>query len=94
MNVNSILDRNNRTEELNDLVRILLNFAIRDIKAQGVKPLILETYRTQKRQNYLYCQGRTVSTARKKGISKSFAQSYCDPKAAKVTWTINSKRYI
>ncbi len=90
MYVNHILDKNNRTDELNDLVRILLEFAIRDIKVQGVRPLILETYRTQKRQNYLYCQGRTVSEVMKKGISKSFAQSYCNPKAAKITWTVNS----
>lgn len=90
MYVNSILDRNNRTEELNELVRILFELAIYDIKEQGVKPLILETYRSQQRQNYLYCQGRTVSEVMKKGISKSFAESHCNPKVAKVTWTVNS----
>lgn len=46
-------------KELNPLAQVLLNLAIRNIKAQGINPLIVETYRSQERQNYLYAQGRT-----------------------------------
>lgn len=47
-------------EELNPLCQILLNKALIDIKASGINPLIVETYRSQVRQNYLYSLGRTV----------------------------------
>lgn len=77
-------------KELNKLVRIMLEMAIADIKSQGVNPLIVETYRPQERQNYLYCQGRTIAEATAKGISSSFAKAYCNPKGGKVTWTLNS----
>lgn len=46
--------------ELNPLCQILLNKAIGDIKASGINPLVVETYRSQVRQNYLYSVGRTV----------------------------------
>lgn len=46
--------------ELNPLCQILLNKAIGDIKASGINPLVVETYRSQVRQNYLYTIGRTV----------------------------------
>lgn len=45
--------------ELNPLCQILLNKAIEEIKAAGINPLVVETYRSQVRQNYLYEQGRT-----------------------------------
>ena len=48
-------------EELNPLCQILLKKALEDIKAVGINPLIVETYRSQVRQNYLYSIGRTVS---------------------------------
>lgn len=46
--------------ELDCLCQIQLNQAIKDIKAAGINPLIVETYRSQVRQNYLYSLGRTV----------------------------------
>ena len=46
--------------ELNPLCQILLNKAIGDINASGINPLVVETYRSQVRQNYLYSVGRTV----------------------------------
>lgn len=46
--------------ELNCLCQIQLNQAIKDIKAAGINPLIVETYRSQVRQNYLYSLGRTI----------------------------------
>lgn len=78
------------TEELNQLVKAMLELALEDIRSQGINPLVVETYRPQARQNYLYCQGRTVSEITAKGISKSFAQAYSAPKAIKVTWTLSS----
>lgn len=76
--------------KLNELVKVMSKLAIADIKKQGVKPLIVETYRTKKRQKYLYCQGRSVEECMAKGISKSFAKKYCNTKVGKVTWTLNS----
>ncbi|WP_455717095.1 M15 family metallopeptidase [Anaerosporobacter sp.] len=46
--------------ELNELCQILLNKALEEIKAAGINPLVVETYRSQVRQNYLYSQGRTM----------------------------------
>lgn len=88
--VDSVLIRNNDTKELNILVKTLLELAITDIIALGINPLILETFRSQIRQNYLYCQGRTIEAVTKKGISSTFAKTYCNPDAKKVTWTLNS----
>lgn len=68
----------------------MLELAIEDIRKQGVNPLVIETYRPQERQNYLYCQGRTVAECVAKGINQAFATAYCNPKAGKVTWTLNS----
>lgn len=77
-------------KELNPLARVMLELALADIKKQGVNPLVVETYRSQERQNYLYCQGRTVAECTAKGISRFFAETYCNPKVAKVTWTLSS----
>lgn len=82
--------RNDSLTELNKLVQVLLQLALADIKKQGVTPLVLETYRAQARQNYLYCQGRTIAEVTKVGISKSFASKYCKPNEDKITWTRNS----
>ena len=76
--------------ELNKLVKTMLELAIADIKKQGANPLVVETYRSQERQNYLYCQGRTVAECVAKGIKKDFATKYCNPKTNKVTWTLSS----
>ncbi|WP_455716394.1 M15 family metallopeptidase [Anaerosporobacter sp.] len=47
-------------KELNPLCQILLNKALEEIKAVGINPLVVETYRSQERQNHLYSQGRTL----------------------------------
>lgn len=78
------------TKELNKLVQVMLELAIAEIKAQGVDPLVVETYRPRERQNYLYCQGRTVAECTAKGISSAFAKAYCNPTVGKKTWTLNS----
>lgn len=83
-------DRCNDVKELNVLVNTMLELAIADIKEHGVNPLIVETYRAQERQNYLYCQGRTMAECTTKGINSTFAKAYCNPSASKVTWTLNS----
>ena len=88
--MNKLPERCNSLKELNKLVRTMLELAIADIKSQGANPLVVETYRPQERQNYLYCQGRTISECVAKGINQSFATAYCSPKAGKVTWTLNS----
>jgi peptidoglycan LD-endopeptidase CwlK len=77
-------------KELNKLVQVMLELALADIRSQGVNPLVVETYRPQERQNFLYCQGRTIAEATAKGINQAFAAAYCNPQAGKVTWTLNS----
>ena len=88
--MNKVPERCSDLKELNKLVRTMLELALEDIKSQGVNPLVVETYRPQERQNYLYCQGRTIADCVAKGITKTFAEAYCNPKAGKVTWTLNS----
>ena len=50
--------------ELNPLCQILLNKALEEIKAAGINPLVVETYRSQVRHNYLYSIGRTTPGAK------------------------------
>jgi peptidoglycan L-alanyl-D-glutamate endopeptidase CwlK len=88
--MNKIPERNNDLQELNKLVKVMLELALEDIRSQGVNPLVVETYRPQERQNYLFCQGRTIAECTAKGINTAFATAYCSPKAGKVTWTLNS----
>ncbi|WP_455718344.1 M15 family metallopeptidase [Anaerosporobacter sp.] len=57
----SNIDQCRDIEELNPLCQILLNKALEEIKTAGINPLIVETYRSQMRQNYLYSIGRTVA---------------------------------
>ncbi len=45
--------------ELSPLCQALLKIALADIVAQGVEPLICETFRSKERQAELYAQGRT-----------------------------------
>lgn len=85
-----VTDQCRDVRELNPLVETMLNLAIKEIIKQGVTPLIVETYRSQERQNYLYCQGRTIAQCTAKGINRQFAEAYCNPKGQVVTWTLDS----
>lgn len=58
------LDQCRNVKELNPLCQILLNKAIEEIKKEGIKPLVVETYRSQARQDYLYSVGRTLPGAK------------------------------
>ncbi|MDF2941484.1 MAG: peptidase and DD-carboxypeptidase VanY/endolysin [Herbinix sp.] len=88
--MNKLLEICNDTNKLNGLVKAMLELALADIKKQGVNPLVIETYRPQDRQNYLYCQGRTIAECTAKGIKSSFAKTYCNPSANIITKTLNS----
>jgi len=48
-------------KELNILCRTLLTLALDEIEKNNITPLVVETYRSQARQKYLYAQGRTIS---------------------------------
>ena len=74
------------TKKLNKLVQIMLAAALAEIKAKGVNPLVIETYRTRERQNYLYGQGRTKAQCLAAGVPAAYAR----PGATQVTWTLNS----
>ncbi len=85
-----VTTRYSDVNKLNKLVQTMLKLALADIKKSGVEAVVYETYRTQDRQNYLYCQGRTVAECVSAGISKKFAQQYSKPEKNKVTWTLKS----
>lgn len=89
-NMSNVIDQCRDIKQLNPLVQVMLNLALADIKSQGINPLVVETYRPPERQQYLYCQGRTIAECTAAGINKSFATAYSAPKDAKVTWTLNS----
>lgn len=84
----TLTDRN--INSLNPVAQAACNLFMSKCKEAGLNVLITETRRTQERQNYLYCQGRTVAQATAKGISKDFAAKYCNPSAKQVTWTLTS----
>lgn len=88
--MNNLIDQCRDIKQLNPLVQVMALLALADIKNQGVNLLVVETYRPVERQQYLYCQGRTIAECVSAGINKSFATAYSNPKAAKVTWTMNS----
>jgi len=88
--MNKLPERCSDMNQLNKLVKVMLELALDDIKAQGVNPLIVETYRPQERQNYLYCQSRTIAKCVAEGINKAFAEAYCNPRVNPVTRTLNS----
>lgn len=76
--------------QLNKVAKTACELFVKRCKEAGLNVLITETVRTQERQNYLYCQGRTVNECVAKGISREFATKYCNPKAQQVTWTLSS----
>jgi len=67
-----------------------------EIEMKGINALVVETYRALERQYYLYCKGRTVEEAIRKGVPKSKAEKYVaqlkaeNYKGGKVTWALNS----
>lgn len=77
-------------KKLNILVQVMLAAALADIKAQGVNPLVVETYRPKERQYMLYGQGRTVQQCVDAGMPKAKAKTYSKIGATRVTWTLNS----
>lgn len=48
-------------KKLNKLAQLLLTLALDEIEIYNITPLVVETYRSQERQKYLYSQGRTRS---------------------------------
>ena len=79
-----------RLSSLNPKAQEAFNLFLDECKKNGLNVLVTEARRSQERQNYLYCQGRTVSQVVAKGISKEFAIKYCNPNAKQVTWTLTS----
>lgn len=88
--MSNLIDQCRDMKQLKPLVQVMLNLALADIKGQGINPLVVETYRPVERQQYLYCQGRSITECIAAGISKAFATAYSAPRASKVTWTMNS----
>lgn len=71
--------------KLNGIVKELLSLALEEIKSCGITPLVVETYRTQERQYWLYGQGRNALQLIKKKVPIKYAH-----KGPIVTQTINS----
>lgn len=85
-----VTDQCRDTGKLNVLVQVMLAAALKEIKAAGVNPLVVETYRTKERQYYLYGQGRTAAQCTAVGVPVDKAKKYAKPGTTKVTWTLNS----
>lgn len=77
-------------KQLNPIVRIMLEEALKRIKEKEINPLVTETYRTKERQYYLYGQGRTYSQCVGAGMPSQKAKAYANPSKTKVTWTLDS----
>lgn len=86
----AVTDQCRDTGKLNVLVQVMLAAALKKIRAAGVNPLIVETYRSKERQYYLYGQGRTVSQCIAAGVPASKAKKYANPGMRQCTWTLNS----
>ena len=84
--MSNVTDQCRNTKKLNKLVQIMLAAALAEIKAKGVNPLVIETYRTRERQNYLYGQGRTRTQCLAAGVPAAYAR----PGMVQITWTLNS----
>lgn len=84
--MSNVTDQCRNTKKLNKLVQIMLAAALAEIKAKGVNSLVIETYRTRERQNYLYGQGRTWAQCLAAGVPAAYAR----PSLAQITWTLNS----
>lgn len=69
----SVTDQSRDIKELNPLVQVQLKLALEEIKAAGVTPLIVETYRSQERQNYLFKQKPPVTKTLKSMHTKRVA---------------------
>ena len=76
-------------KELNPLVKVMLEAALKDIKKKGVEANIVETYRPKERQYYLYGQGRSVAECIKGGVPSAKAKLYARS-GVEVTWTLDS----
>lgn len=77
------------TAELNPLVEIMLQEALKRIRKEGINPLVVETYRPKERQYYLYGQGRSEKTCIGAGMPKNMAKKYAKS-GNQVTWTLSS----
>lgn len=89
-NVTDQTDQCRDIGKLNVLVQVMLAAALKKIKAAGVTPLIVETYRSKERQYYLYGQGRTAAQCTVAGVPAAKAKKYAKPGMKQCTWTLNS----
>lgn len=78
------------TKKLNVLVQVMLEAALKEMRSDGVNPLVVETYRPRERQYYLYGQGRTAAQCTAAGIPAAKAKKYARPGMKQCTWTLSS----
>lgn len=77
--------------KLQKIPRYLLQVALVACELNKLDVLVTETYRSQGRQDYLYCKGRTVAKCVLGGVARTTAKKYADPQTGCVTWTRSSK---
>lgn len=85
----SIKNSNRDIGSLNPLVQVMTNLAIYKMKSVGIDPLVVETYRSKKRQYYLYGQGRTAKQCINAGMAKKYANKYARDGNI-LTWILKS----
>lgn len=57
--MSNVTDQCRNTKKLNKLVQIMLAAALAEIKAKGVNPLVIETYRTRETELSLWAGAHT-----------------------------------
>ena len=87
--MSNITKANRDIKSLQPLAQQAAQLFLDECKKRGINIFVTEYQRAQERQDYLYCQGRTVSQCINAGIPKSFAEKYCRA-GQQVTWTRNS----
>lgn len=78
-------------DELDPEFRTKLEAALKSAKIQGLDPVVIETYRSQTRQDYLYAQGRTrpggkVTWTRNSKHKSRKAADVCPRQGGTINW--------
>lgn len=88
--MSSVTKSNRDIKSLQPLAQQAAQLFFDTCKSRDINVFSTEFHRSQERQNYLYCKGRTVDQAVRAGINREFAKAYCDVKEKQVTWTLKS----
>ncbi len=81
---------NRDISSLKKVAQIAIYAFLEMCKNEGLNVLVTECYRSQERQEYLYCQGRTATQCIAAGMDVAFANEHANPYGSIVTQTRSS----